>query len=262
MTDHPRVGGERRVFCDYVHWDDGSSRVGGERAAVGSAPVTVDGSSPRGRGTHWGNVRRRQRRRIIPAWAGNARPLGLPRSPWTDHPRVGGERSLEQARHGLSGGSSPRGRGTHWGNVRRRQRRRIIPAWAGNAVWSRRGTGCRADHPRVGGERISTSWKWDKNSGSSPRGRGTQSGAGAARAVGRIIPAWAGNASARHGSGTRTADHPRVGGERSLEQARHGLSGGSSPRGRGTLADVQADSVGTRIIPAWAGNARARWSAS
>ena len=76
--------------------------------------------------------------------------------------------------------------------------------------------------------------------GSSPRGRGTRQldrfppeGQG-------LIPAWAGNTVARHGSRRRRRAHPRVGGEHSMSHPCRLLESGSSPRGRGTLADPLA----------------------
>ena len=90
--------------------------------------------------------------------------------------------------------------------------------------------------------------------GSSPRGRGTRSGAGGNGAKGRIIPAWAGNTAPRSADPPRRPDHPRVGGEHP-DTARYGLlRGGSSPRGRGTRPPAPHGSGIPRIIPAWAGN--------
>ena len=133
---------------------------------------------------------------------------------------------------------------------------RIIPAWAGMLLVIT----SVPDHPRVGGEHI----QLPRHHGRSITGS-------------RIIPAWAGNTSSMrfqtypirsdhprvggehgHDSGTVTpadTDHPRVGGEHSSKLLTSGIAG-SSPRGRGTLRQVELCPVlsSSRIIPAWAGN--------
>ena len=115
------------------------------------------GSSPRGRGTQQDNREGARVQRFIPAWAGNTD--GQPDVPAT-----------------LSG-SSPRGRGTPQGGASGDHRSRFIPAWAGN---TRTATLCMARspvHPRVGGEHRHPSVHMSFHNGSSPRGRGTRTGA-------------------------------------------------------------------------------------
>ena len=126
----------------------------------------------------------------------------------------------------------------------------------------------------MGGEHDGRARTFDRLSGSSPRGRGTQCRGYAPGYDGRIIPAWAGNTSSGPRRSFSLADHPRVGGEhdgRARTLLR--LSGssprggehsarmvgririaGSSPRGRGTLRLPQSRHSMNRIIPAWAGN--------
>ena len=94
--------------------------------------------------------------------------------------------------------------------------------------------------------------------GSSPRGRGTPWDSIHALAVDRFIPAWAGNARKTKPAHSRSAVHPRVGGERGSRLDITGLPYGSSPRGRGTPRVRCSGLIGRRFIPAWAGNAPAR----
>ena len=132
---------------------------------------------------------------------------------------------------------------------------RIIPARAGNAAGSGSSVGRHADHPRAGGERLVAGDIGAWNSGSSPRGRGTRPAPARASGAMRIIPARAGNASSATPATPPATDHPRAGGERSIRRDPDYRGGGSSPRGRGTLALDAGDLGHSRIIPARAGNA-------
>ncbi len=93
--------------------------------------------------------------------------------------------------------------------------------------------------------------------GSSPRVRGTRSNKIRSRGCFRFIPAGAGNAFTRRLSILKIPVHPRGCGERGIV-AKDGQRGlGSSPRVRGTQVDELALQIGTRFIPAGAGNASA-----
>ena len=87
-------------------------RVGGEHASRGLISGGLDGSSPRGRGTHGSRQAALLLFRIIPAWAGNTLPSSSGATRTTDHPRVGGEHSSCSFGSVIPYGSSPRGRGT------------------------------------------------------------------------------------------------------------------------------------------------------
>ena len=90
--------------------------------------------------------------------------------------------------------------------------------------------------------------------GSSPRVRGTPS-MGYKRAGFRgIIPACAGNTGASVSGSFPPWDHPRVCGEHIKYPPRQTVPEGSSPRVRGTLAELQVVQHGEGIIPACAGN--------
>ena len=110
------------------------------------------------------------------------------------------------------------------------------------------------DHPRVCGEHGQISTTPRRRPGSSPRVRGTQRGGAEAAPHGGIIPACAGNTSARRASPTAPWDHPRVCGEHHLDRPYSGRNPGSSPRVRGTLLGHPLDVVVVGIIPACAGN--------
>ena len=194
---------------------------------------------------------------IIPAYAGNTCWKMGASATDRDHPRVCGEHLAETIRAILQQGSSPRMRGTLGQANRLIVRRGIIPAYAGNTCSRPLRLVVRRDHPRVCGEHRlphmlpSTLW------GSSPRMRGTLR-----RAVGHckrhgIIPAYAGNTGSGCGGSPPPGDHPRVCGEHHTSLSLRIISGGSSPRMRGTHVYVCASSSMSGIIPAYAGNTRA-----
>ena len=70
---------------------------------------------------------------------------------------------------------------------------RIIPAWAGNTMPNQSQAFGQADHPRVGGEHDQRPEMLFRETGSSPRGRGTLRLSHIPFRQSRIIPAWAGN---------------------------------------------------------------------
>ena len=112
--------------------------------------------------------------------------------------------------------------------------RRFIPAWAGNRpVVGFVGHG-RAVHPRVGGEQAFRPERPKNDTGSSPRGRGTERVKVKADVIHRFIPAWAGNSSSEVAKRRSNPVHPRVGGEQDIAFDPTANQAGSSPRGRGT----------------------------
>jgi len=87
-------------------------RVGGEHWASLRRSWSINGSSPRGRGTPHLLDRHVSHRRFIPAWAGNTAHVGSSDRLSTVHPRVGGEHLHRPSEIDERTGSSPRGRGT------------------------------------------------------------------------------------------------------------------------------------------------------
>ena len=236
MRDHPRVCGEH------------TGRTPQTRATWGSSPRmrgTLSDSSPRARLTG-----------IIPAYAGNTKPMLIWWMSPRDHPRVCGEHRLIGGRRHGAVGSSPRMRGTPRLKPSFPTIIGIIPAYAGNTPGPAR---CRAgpwDHPRVCGEHQSAPTKTVQRKGSSPRMRGTPNGVEYRIADTGIIPAYAGNTTIRSPSRKTLWDHPRVCGEHPIATSVRSITLGSSPRMRGTLPPSVRQIVPAGIIPAYAGNTR------
>ena len=210
-------------------------RVCGERAPVAACSSRMSGSSPRLRGTRRQEDPGADPGRFIPAFAGNARGTPRPRCPRP--------------------GSSPRLRGTHVGPHPADLHNRFIPAFAGNAWPPVPGMPAGSVHPRVCGERISLSDGAVKRGGSSPRLRGTRDDHHRRVDRRRFIPAFAGNAPSLETQGRIGPVHPRVCGERCCGFGAAKPGSGSSPRLRGTHANMRHALACQRFIPAFAGNA-------
>ena len=150
---------------------------------------------------------------IIPAYAGNICRFDVIAATLWDHPRVCGEHQLLTVASHLFLGSSPRMRGTCADEYAVGWYRGIIPAYAGNIMWSAGGATSAQDHPRVCGEHIANVQNGPDMQGSSPRMRGTfKKAVGGYTYVG-IIPAYAGNIPPSSGGFKSCWDHPRVCGE-------------------------------------------------
>jgi len=122
----------------------------------------------------------------------------------------------------------------------------------------------RPVHPRVCGEHLFQRGTLGFVFGSSPRVRGTLKSELNVGALGRFIPACAGNTRLLSSTTQSPAVHPRVCGEHSRALMVHAPLAGSSPRVRGTPPLVRPWCWGRRFIPACAGNTRAtcRWRCS
>ena len=155
-----------------------------------------------------------QKRRFIPACAGNSAPR------------------LPRARPAF--GSSPRVRGTLRRALWKPTLPRFIPACAGNSSCASPIRAGSSVHPRVCGELGATGELQQHLGGSSPRVRGTHWREDGGHLLCRFIPACAGNSAAYRAGAGSSAVHPRVCGE--------------LPLLRGSAARRQ------RFIPACAGN--------
>ena len=227
------------------------------------------------RGTGLPIGRERLRRRFIPACAGNRQLSFRVIIRLSVHPRVCGEQNIAAAVFSCNAGSSPRVRGTELGGLLEVGRVRFIPACAGNRLRIGcgrvpesgssprvRGTGCeRAScppcstvHPRVCGEQPARSGELSHGSGSSPRVRGTAVPLPYRLDPVRFIPACAGNRPCAPGAWPTMPVHPRVCGEQQSTTLLGWLSGGSSPRVRGTVIGLVEQLAEIRFIPACAGN--------
>ena len=192
--------------------------------------------------------------RFIPACAGNSRSLHPRTRHRAVHPRVCGEQETTGAGAGLEGGSSPRVRGTGRPETACFQSHRFIPACAGNSASSNCAGVSVAVHPRVCGEQPDWSCHLRVCSGSSPRVRGTAVRCIHEHAIGRFIPACAGNRSITGMIVIMFPVHPRVCGEQVIDGDGTFVVGGSSPRVRGTEPLSNKGYSGIRFIPACAGN--------
>ena len=105
------------------------------------------------------------------------------------------------------------------------------------------------------GERLLQTVIFSSISGSSPRVRGTLALFSPRFLSPRFIPACAGNARQAYKGYAKHSVHPRVCGERSCRIINGLFENGSSPRVRGTPAQLLSGLIALRFIPACAGNA-------
>ena len=229
------------------------------------------------RGTHSDSTTRASFPRFIPAYAGNTGRPNARRRLQPVHPRVCGEHKRHDHVKVVSGGSSPRMRGTREALRFAFARIRFIPAYAGNTPVQSRLIHPGPVHPRVCGEHFARRCSRAAVSGSSPRMRGTRLHCRIRRELGRFIPAYAGNTVGEPPQVVPLSVHPRVCGEHpppfvcrsallpvhprvcgehpASGWLRRGLPG-SSPRMRGTLHPSLENHEQRRFIPAYAGNTR------
>ena len=136
IQDHPRAGREKQTDTVYAVLPYGSSpRMRGKAVRTGIFCLCF---------------------RITPAWAGKSRPVSPPHRPHRDHPRVGGEKGLRvQYAAGLPG-SPPHGRGKDVLPCGKVNSSRITPARAGKRSGKSASDNVPRDHPRVGGEKVTS----------------------------------------------------------------------------------------------------------
>ena len=195
------------------------------------------------------------------------------------HPRGRGEHIPSSFALRSMIGSSPRARGTRAQDVHLHDLFRFIPAGAGNTRCVTR-ISCRIMvHPRGRGEHVDNHQRTARNTGSSPRARGTHRARRHPHRGRRFIPAGAGNTSSTSSHIAMVSVHPRGRGEHGVLTATCSRPSGSSPRARGTRSlgcarcgstpvhprgrGEHADPSGlhsflVRFIPAGAGNTRLR----
>ena len=150
-------------------------------------------------------------------------------------------------------GSSPRGRGRHRIGQSEKVLYGFIPAWAGETMSELEDLAYSRVHPRVGGGDARHYLDALRGLGSSPRGRGRPRPALHAMGNHGFIPAWAGETEGVLGMLGHLRVHPRVGGGDALTSTTKCEITGSSPRGRGRLADTAVAHDRQGFIPAWAG---------
>ncbi len=192
--------------------------------------------------------------RFIPAPAGNRTEFPEAKSSKSVHPRACGEQNVIQIRALSRAGSSPRLRGTATKQKSVLSQHRFIPAPAGNRAKSPSPTRSPTVHPRACGEQTEPEWRDARQSGSSPRLRGTGRVGPRTDGRGRFIPAPAGNRFQKVSSSGWNTVHPRACGEQEFTKLENLKLGGSSPRLRGTDRRPSRTSPSPRFIPAPAGN--------
>ena len=129
-------------------------------------------------------------------------------------PRAGGEKLMGRPRRSVGAGSPPRGRGKEIHFRETVSCHGITPAWAGKSKYTLGTVESAWDHPRVGGEKVTTGMTLIGNGGSPPRGRGKARLRVVQVPTKRITPAWAGKSCAPLTGHITGRDHPRVGGEK------------------------------------------------
>ena len=175
--------------------------------------MVIFGSSPLARGTCLHHFAAANKRRLIPARAGNISRFASTPTRRAAHPRSRGEHSVRASKTARVSGSSPLARGTSGRTHYRLHWRRLIPARAGNILrWNFRLRVSTA-HPRSRGEHWLRCRRRARLSGSSPLARGTCRWGGGMRPRTRLIPARAGNICAADWSISAAAAHPRSRGE-------------------------------------------------
>ena len=107
-------------------------RVCGEQCSAAEFILSMNGSSPRMRGTGYIHLSACRVDRFIPAYAGNSVTMCYGGKRNTVHPRVCGEQCNDVLRRQKRYGSSPRMRGTGIFKVSTIYSDRFIPAYAGN----------------------------------------------------------------------------------------------------------------------------------
>ena len=134
---------------------------------------------------------------------------------------------------------------------------RIIPARAGQTVSNVLIERADTDHPRACGANGGCCSVAVGLAGSSPRVRGKPLRYACSLRGGRIIPARAGQTSARDMSRNAYADHPRACGANATTAINVSGAAGSSPRVRGKPLRKAGLVTNGRIIPARAGQTSA-----
>ena len=130
---------------------------------------------------------------------------------------------------------------------------RLIPAYAGKTLRTKRGHQKRWAHPRVCGENSERCELSCVRSGSSPRMRGKQDREALTGGESGLIPAYAGKTVATVSNMVERRAHPRVCGENFVVPGRVGAVDGSSPRMRGKPCLWSWSTVFRGLIPAYAG---------
>ena len=152
--------------------------------------------------------------RITPACAGK-RPASIkPARTAKDHPRVCGEKIIDDICSRGGTGSPPRVRGKGLSCALSLLSPRITPACAGKSLRHRPRASSAGDHPRVCGEKTESVFLMSRIIGSPPRVRGKGPAVIHIPALRGITPACAGKSQNSPPVCSCCGDHPRVCGEK------------------------------------------------
>ena len=214
------------------------------------------GSPPRRRGKASFSGTFRPGVGITPAQAGKSRRLCPSGRRSKDHPRAGGEKAAYLRAVCGPRGSPPRRRGKGSAGLGGRDGLRITPAQAGKSFFGAAEGITGQDHPRAGGEKVFHVCRLRNFQGSPPRRRGKVDLVVVKHRLSGITPAQAGKSFPAGCQRSRSKDHPRAGGEKSVSAVTITTMSGSPPRRRGKDSCHQLQKMPFRITPAQAGKSR------
>ena len=249
----PAHAGQTRVRTALRRTRTDHPRACGANLTVAVTLAVPAGSSPRMRGKHTKTPKTMSYPRIIPAHAGQTTSTSDSWATAPDHPRACGANTARKPVTGIKTGSSPRMRGKRGCGGRSTTRGRIIPAHAGQTSPLSEHSSPRSDHPRACGANAFGEHERCGGAGSSPRMRGKHQGRQLQQPQRRIIPAHAGQTTARTPVGDGKTDHPRACGANLAGFDSFEGESGSSPRMRGKHTKTPKTMSYPRIIPAHAG---------
>ena len=151
-------------------------------------------------------------------------------------------------------GSSPLTRGARKSRPSSPGSSRLIPAYAGSTMSTRRFQPGKGAHPRLRGEHVGrVFFEWFEE-GSSPLTRGAPSHRMGGERCSRLIPAYAGSTWRDLVGNNSSTAHPRLRGEHSPLCEWDGTFSGSSPLTRGARHCPELLRGHFRLIPAYAGS--------
>ena len=200
------------VRCAESCWDH--PRVCGEKIPKNRFRSGKRGSPPRMRGKVLCFRQVRQSGGITPAYAGKRYTYLIQMLCDRDHPRVCGEKGFSAFLGNCCAGSPPRMRGKADLCIGSERQTGITPAYAGKRERTGRLRRQAKDHPRVCGEKVSSTSPMKCLKGSPPRMRGKVWDILQPLADWGITPAYAGKSCLRLFCGHVEQDHPRVCGEK------------------------------------------------
>ena len=209
-------------------------RVCGAAITLSLSSTAWSGLSPRVRGSRVTALDRVNRIRSIPACAGQPAGIDVLVCEHKVYPRVCGAAAFTSTFQQAIEGLSPRVRGSLAQAQGSTVRGRSIPACAGQPGAGSRINGSRKVYPRVCGAAGQTTSVRRLPDGLSPRVRGSRLAILSAPAVGRSIPACAGQPQPITIAARMTGVYPRVCGAARVAPHTLNPSSGLSPRVRGS----------------------------